>query len=388
MISSKAPAAIAPYSRWSSSRRSPGMPRTPIARPVRAPGRRRPDPARPGRRLDHHPVDEVGQLAHPVDVVAVVDDDADAADVEQVEPTGRLEERRRERPQALADVVEVRAGGPRRGRRGQGVRHVHPGPPAERRRDEVRVQDRHRPRPEAEDDQLALGRGLERERGAAATRVPVDPVEAVLALRRGHAEQHDPARAVAAHPVDVVVVGVQHGRPRARHGLDDDALDVGQLADRVDAAQTEVVAGDVGHDGHVVAVVAEPLAQDPAARDLEHGRVDSRVLEDHLGRLRPGHVALLDEPAVDDDAVGRGHPDPPAHQLQDVGDHPDGRRLPVRAGHGDDRDPRAGARREQRIDDRPGDVLRLALGRVGVHPEAGRGVDLDDRAAGLADRAT
>ena len=31
-------------------------------------------------------------------------------------------------------------------------------------------------------------------------------------------------------------------------------------------------------------------------------------------------------------------------------------------------------------------VLRLALGRVGVHPEPGRGVDLDDAAAGLADR--
>ena len=36
MISSNAVAAIAPYSRWSSSRRSPGMPITPIARPVRA----------------------------------------------------------------------------------------------------------------------------------------------------------------------------------------------------------------------------------------------------------------------------------------------------------------------------------------------------------------
>ena len=43
------------------------------------------------------------------------------------------------------------------------------------------------------------------------------------------------------------------------------------------------------------------------------------------------------------------------------------------------------AGREQAVDDRPRDVLRLALGRVGVHPEAGRGVDLDDRAAGLAD---
>ena len=40
----------------------------------------------------------------------------------------------------------------------------------------------------------------------------------------------------------------------------------------------------------------------------------------------------------------------------------------------------------RRVDHRPGDVLRLALGRMGVHPEPGRGVDLDDRAAGLADR--
>ena len=131
----------------------------------------------------------------------------------------------------------------------------------------------------------SVGR-LEAERRAAAAGVAVDPVEAVLALRRGHAEQHDPAGAVAAHPVDVAVVGVEHRRPGARHRLDDHALDVGQLADRVDAAQAEVVAGDVGHDRDVVAVVAEALAQDPAARDLEHGGVDGRVLEHHLGRLR------------------------------------------------------------------------------------------------------
>ena len=58
----------------------------------------------------HHPIDEVGQLAHAVDVVAVVDDHPDATDVEQVEPARRLEERRREGAQALADVVQVGAG--------------------------------------------------------------------------------------------------------------------------------------------------------------------------------------------------------------------------------------------------------------------------------------
>ena len=42
--------------------------------------------------------------------------------------------------------------------------------------------------------------------------------------------------------------------------------------------------------------------------------------------------------------------------------------------------------REQHVDDRLGDELRLADRRVGVHPEAGGGVDLADRAAGLADR--
>ena len=141
---------------------------TPIARPERLP--LPDDPSRPGLRLrlDHHPLDEVGQLAHPVDVVAVVDDDADAADLEQVQPARRLEERRRERPQPLADVVEVRAGGPGGRGGGQRVRDVHPRPAAERGGDQVGVQDRHRPRPEAEHDELALGGRLEAEGGAAA----------------------------------------------------------------------------------------------------------------------------------------------------------------------------------------------------------------------------
>ena len=63
--------------------------------------------------------------------------------------------------------------------------------------------------------------------------------------------------------------------PGARHRLDDDALDVGQLAERVDAAEAQVVAGDVGHHGDVVAVVAQALAQDAAAGDLEDGGVDA-----------------------------------------------------------------------------------------------------------------
>ena len=42
--------------------------------------------------------------------------------------------------------------------------------------------------------------------------------------------------------------------------------------------------------------------------------------------------------------------------------------------------------REEQVDDRLGDELGHADRRVGVHPEPRRGVDLDDGAAGLADR--
>ncbi len=147
-----------------------------------------------------------------------------------------------------------------------------------------------------------------------------------------------------------------------------------------------MVGGHVGHDRDVVAVVAEAFAQDAAARHLEHGTVDDRVLQHHLRGLRAGHVALPDHPPVDDDAVRGGHANSAAHQLEDVGDHPDGRRLPVRAGDGHDRDARVRAAREQQVDHGLCHVLRLTLGRVGVHPEAGRGVHLDDRAALLANR--
>ena len=69
-----------------------------------------------------------------------------------------------------------------------------------------------------------------------------------------------------------------------------------------------------------------------------------------------------------------------------MGDHPRGGGLAVRAGDGDDRDPARRTRREQHVDHGLGHVLRIADGRVGVHPEPGRGIDLADTSAGLAYR--
>ena len=62
-----------------------------------------------------------------------------------------------------------------------------------------------------------------------------------------------------------------------------DGLDVGELLEGVDAAQPEVVGLHVEDDGDVVALVAETLAQDAAAGDLEDREVDPRVLQHHPG---------------------------------------------------------------------------------------------------------
>ena len=330
-------------------------------------------------------VHEVAEHPHRRGVVAVVDDDRTAVDLDLVQPAGGQVVVGRERPQTLPDVVQRRAGGERRRGRGHRVLHVHHRPAAEGGGQQVGPGQLHRPPAVLDHDHVAELAALQDHRPATAPAVVVDRL-AHLAARLGHGEPDDLAGTAPAHLAHQRVVGVQHGVPVARHRLDQHRLHVGQLLEGVDAAQTEVIGLDVQHHGDVVALVAQTLAQDAAAGDLEHGEVDPRVLQHHPGGLRSGRVGADDQPLVDHHAVGRGHPDLAADALEDVGDHPRGRGLAVRAGDRDDRDPAGRARREQHVDHRLGDVLRVADRRVGVHPEAGRGVHLADRAAGLAHR--
>ena len=83
---------------------------------------------------------------------------------------------------------------------------------------------------------------------------------------------------------------------------------------------------------------------------------------------------------ADVDPLGRGHADQQTRMTQQVRRQPDRARLPVGAGHGDDRHPGRHARRVQLVDDVAGHIARLALVRLEVHAQAGRGVDLDDAA--------
>ena len=274
---SKCCAATAPSSRMSSSRRSPAVAITPMRE------------GRPSSlvrlRLSPSRSTKSPSIRMPGRVVAVVDDDLHAVDVDLVEPPGGEVVVRREGPQPLPDVVQRGACGERGGGGGERVRDVHPRPAAERRGQQVGPRQLHLATAVLDHDHLAALAGLEHQRLAAAAAVLVDHV-AHLGARLGHREPHDLARAAAAHLAHQRVVGVEHGVAVARHRLDEHRLHVGELLDGVDAAQPEVVGLHVEHDGDVVALVAEALAQDAAAGDLEDGEVDARVLQHHPCRLR------------------------------------------------------------------------------------------------------
>ena len=74
----------------------------------------------------------------------------------------------------------------------------------------------------------------------------------------------------------------------------DHRLDLGQLGQRVQALQVQVVAADVGQHARIVRLVAQAAQQDAAARGFEHGQVHVRPVEDGVRTLRPGEVAWLD----------------------------------------------------------------------------------------------
>jgi hypothetical protein len=146
---------------------------------------------------------------------------------------------------------------------------------------------------------------------------------------------------VRRHADRVFIVGIEH-RAIARH-FDDDALDLGELLERVDALQTQMIGLHVEHRAHIRERHAHAGTQQPAARGLEHRDVDARIGEHHARRDRPGHVALDGALAVDVDAVGGREPRREARHLGDVREHARRRGLAVGAGDAGDRHPRGGA---------------------------------------------
>ena len=145
------------------------------------------------------------------------------------------------------------------------------------------------------------------------------------------------------------VICVQHrGIRRDLHGH---TFDGGELLDGLDAAQAEMIGGDVEAGRHVTTRESQPAPEHSTARRFHNGRVNGRIAQDHVCGFRAGHVAGNAELAVDIYAVGRGQSDRHAGQLQDVGEHARRRRFAVGTGNRRDRHTYGQARREQHVDD-------------------------------------
>jgi hypothetical protein len=98
-------------------------------------------------------------------------------------------------------------------------------------------------------------------------------------------------------------------------------------------------------------------------------------------------VAAVDLAALHVDAVGVGHADPQPAGGEQVGDQPRDGGLAVGAGDGYGRDAAVFAGAVEVADDGLADVAALAVGRRQVHAQTRRGVDLDDAAVLLLERA-
>ena len=82
-----------------------------------------------------------------------------------------------------------------------------------------------------------------------------------------------------AHGQDPRVVGVEDVPSVGAGDPGDGRLHLGELIERSDAVQPEVVGRDVRDDGDVVARGADAAEQDPAPRRLEDGDVDAGLSE-------------------------------------------------------------------------------------------------------------
>ncbi len=188
------------------------------------------------------------------------------------------------------------------------------------------------------------------------------------------------------------IVGIEDRPALGPRDPADRGLHLGQLGQRVDALEVEVIRADVGEDAGVVGLVAHSAQDDPAAGRLEDGDVDVRPAEDLVRAARTGPVARVDHPLIDQDPVRGRRADMAAGQDEDVADQPGDRALAVGPADRDDRDPAIGVADPRRwrgagLRDPRGPALELAALRPGQPggPRR-RDVPFGERQAGVDDR--
>ena len=209
--------------------------------------------------------------------------------------------------------------------------------------------------------------------------------------RFGDAEVRDGSADPAADRGDERIVAIEHDPTvRLRHPADR-RLDLGELRQRVDALEVEVVRRDVGEDADLVRLVAHAAQDESAPGRLEDRDVEVRAAEDRCAPPGPVQSPGFDHPLVDEDTVRGRRPDVSAGGDEDVGDQPGHRRLAVRAGDRHRRDASVRvADPRRRGDAGRGDALRPArdvpfLGTRQLRRARWRDVPFGERQCGLGE---
>ncbi len=318
---------------------------------------------------------QIGHHADRMGIVAVVEQHLERMLVEHVHATRRLEEGGVEGAQALADGIQLDAHGESHGGGHHGILHIVHGPALQRGRNQVRPQQRNVPALVVQGDHLAVDAGFQC--AGAATGANVFAHQAVL---RVHGDVADHLGiGVAGHLQYQRIIGIEH---RAILGhLDDDALDLGELFEGIDAFHAQMIGLHVEHRADIHRRHAHAGAQQATARDLEYRKIDLRIGQHHARGNRSGHVAFHRALAVDVDAIGGGEAGRVAGHLGDVGEHARRGGLAVGAGNRGNRHARRRARGEQHVDHRASHIARLAFARRHVHAESGCRIALADAAA-------
>jgi len=217
------------------------------------------------------------------------------------------------------------------------------------------------------------------------------PVRSMRHKRRMHAvtsKKDNGARTALGHSRNNRIGGVQNGITGRRDVLDDDALNDGKIFHRRNIVQSQVVAlSDIRDDGDVASIKAQAFAQNASTRRFKYGGINVGMQE-HVSRAaRTAAISRIDALSFDIDAVRRRHARPVSVSRKDVLNEPDGRRLPVCAGDGDDGNTSVITRigkhhRNHRLSDRTPFTKRWSK----MHTQARRCIHLDDSAALIFER--
>jgi len=142
-----------------------------------------------------------------------------------------------------------------------------------------------------------------------------------------------------------------------------------------------VIGRNIDTGGNIALAVTEAGAQYAPAGSFQHGKVDGRIAQHYLCRLRSGHITLDRDSAIDLNTAGRGHSDYMTTGFHNVGEHPRGGGFAVSTGHRGNRYTARGTRWVEHVEYLAGDIARFALTWRYVHAEARPRIYLDDGAA-------